>query len=31
MDLIQKPQSENLIVDGSEATFMEDVVEESRR
>jgi len=31
MDLIQKPQSENLIVDGSEATFMEDVVEESKK
>ena len=31
MDLIQKPQGENLIVDGSEATFMEDVVEESKK
>ena len=31
MDLIQKPQSENLIIDGSEATFMEDVVEESKK
>jgi len=31
MDLIQKPQDENLIVDGSEATFMEDVVEESKK
>ena len=31
MDLIQKPQSENLIVDGSETTFMEDVVEESKK
>ena len=31
MDLIQKPQSENLIVDGSEATFMDDVVEESKK
>jgi putative thioredoxin len=31
MDLLQKPQSENLIVDGSEATFMEDVVEESKK
>ena len=31
MDLIQKPQSENLIVDGSESTFMEDVVEESKK
>ena len=31
MDLIQKPQSENSIVDGSETTFMEDVVEESKK
>ena len=31
MDLIQKPQGENLIVDGSEATFMEEVVEESKK
>ena len=31
MDLIQKPQGENSIVDGSEATFMEDVVEESKK
>ena len=31
MDLIQNPQSENLIVDGSEATFMKDVVEESKK
>ena len=27
----QKPQSENSIVDGSETTFMEDVVEESKK
>ena len=31
MNLIQKPQSENLIVDGSETTFMEDVVEQSKK
>ena len=31
MDSIQKPQNQNLIVDGSETTFMEDVVEESKK
>ena len=31
MDLIQKPLEDDLIVDGSEATFMEDVVEESKK
>ena len=30
MDLVQKNQNEQLVIDGSESTFMEDVVEASK-